>query len=187
MGLTSHFPLNQDYGRKHSSMEDVSPFLLLPTKVALLLWRWNSLPISEAMEREKMERQRDLFGDTKWQVNPPPSRWSRCRPHKNPWESLGVHVRKSLASSKSWPEWTQSNNGAQLAGQVCTLLPSKAGSSKEMQASADMSSRMSSSRSFKMDACLNKGVCFFWKNGGSLRSQPGAMVVLESTLHHIET
>ena len=71
MGLTSHFPLNQDYGRKHSSMEDVSPFLLLPTKVALLLWRWNSLPISEAMEREKMERQRDLFGDTKWQVNPP--------------------------------------------------------------------------------------------------------------------
>ena len=111
---------------------------------------------------------------------------SRCPPHKDHGKAFGAHVRKSLASSKSWPEWTQSNNGAQLAGQVCLLLPSKAGSSKEIQASAEMSSRMSSSRSFKMDACLKKGDCFLEKTVEVFRSRPGAIVVFDTTLHHIE-
>ena len=118
-----------------------------------------------------------------------PTDWSRCPPHKDHGKAFGAHVRKSLASSKSWPEWTQSNNGAQLAGQVCPLLPSKAGSSKDMQASAEMSSRMSSSRSFKMDACLKKGDCFLEKRVEVFRSRPGAMVVFDTTLHYnsIET
>lgn len=115
-------------------------------------------------------RQRDFLGGYQMAgESPPHSLWSRCPPHKDHGKAFGAHVRKSLASSKSWPEWTQSNNGAQLAGQVCLLLPSKAGSCKEMQASAEMSSRMSSSRSFKMDACLRKGWLFSGKNGGSLQ------------------
>ena len=188
MFFKGNFKLQTSLGESIVPWKMCHPCFFAPPRKSRFFFGDEILCPSRKQWKGRKRRDQEIFlGIPNGRWIPPHSLWSRCPPRKDHGKAFGAHVRKSLASSKSWPEWTQSNNGAQLAGQVCLRLPSKAGSSKEMQASAEMSSRMSSSRSFKMDACLKKGDCFLEKRVEVFRSRPGAMVVFDTTLHYIET